>query len=167
LKRYGKVFKEKKKKVIRKVTRDRTEKLILLNILFQNLITSGKRALTAKIFLNLFVLLKFKYKKEFVNNYIKCLEKIRPLIYYKLMYIGGKKYRIPVLMPISKSYSVATRWLINSSAVNGSTIVLLFNNINASLRNEGSAVKYRKEHHAASFENKAYIRFLKFLKGGF
>jgi ribosomal protein S7 len=109
LKRYGKVFKDKKKKIIRKVTRDRTEKLTFLNILFQNLIISGKRALTAKIFLNLFVLLKFKYKKEFVNNYIKCLEKIRPLIYYKLMYIGGKKYRIPVLMPISKSYSTATR----------------------------------------------------------
>lgn len=43
----------------------------------------------------------------------------------------------------------------------------MFNQINTSLKNEGSLIKYRKEYHSASFENKSYIRFLRFLKTGF
>jgi ribosomal protein S7 len=111
-------------------------------------------------------LLKFKYKLNYVNVYLDSLEKIRPLIYYKTMFIGGKKYRIPVLMPISKSYKISVRWLINS-AQSGGSITSLFNEINNSFRGEGSVVKYRKEYHAISFENKTYVRFLRFLKTGF
>lgn len=94
------------------------------------------------------------------------LEKIRPLIFYKVMFIGGKKYKIPTLMPISKSYSTSIRWLI-SNADKKDIATSLFNNINSTLKNEGSLIKYRKEYHSASFENKSYIRFLKFLKTGF
>jgi len=46
------------------------------------------------------------------------------------------------------------------NAING-----LFENINNSVKNEGSLIKQRKEHHYISFENKTYIRFLRFLKG--
>ena len=95
------------------------------------------------------------------------LEKSRPLICHKVMYIGGKKYKIPVLMPISKSYSVCTRFLINASSSNIDFVTSMFNNVNNSLKNEGLLVKHRKEQHALSFENKSYIRFLKFLKHGF
>lgn len=109
LARYGKVFKDKKKKVICKLSKNRVEKLILLNIFFQNLVSQGKKKLSLKIFKNLFLLLKFKYKKNFIDNYLQFLEKVRPLIYYKVMFIGGKKYRIPTLMPVSKSYSTSIR----------------------------------------------------------
>jgi ribosomal protein S7 len=139
---------------------------MLLNIFFQSLILQGKKKLSLAIFKNLFLLLKFKYKRKFIDNYLQFLEKVRPLIYYKVMFIGGKKYKIPTLMPISKSYSTSIRWLINNVDKNNIT-TSLFNNINTSLKNEGSLIKYRKEYHSASFENKSYIRFLRFLKSGF
>jgi ribosomal protein S7 len=82
------------------------------------------------------------------------------------MFIGGKKYKIPTLMPISKSYSTSIRWLIGN-ADKKDVVNSLFNQINSSLKNEGSLIKYRKEYHSASFENKSYIRFLRFLKTGF
>lgn len=166
LARYGKVFKNKKKKFICKLSKNRIEKLMLLNVFFQGLISQGKKKLTAKIFKNLFLLLKFKYKSNFIDNYLQFLEKVRPLIYYKIMFIGGKKYKIPTLMPISKSYSTSIRWLLNNADKRGITISM-FNQINISLKNEGLLIKYRKEYHSASFENKSYIRFLRFLKTGF
>jgi len=49
------------------------------------------------------------YKSSYLTNYLSSLEKIRPLIYYRVIYIGGKKYRIPVLLSLSKSYLVAIR----------------------------------------------------------
>ena len=165
LSKYGKLLKSKKK-IVRKVSKSRIEKLSLLNDFFQILISSGKKKLSLKIFFNIFSLLKFKYKLNFLDNYLHSLENIRPLICYKVMYIGGKKYKIPTLMPISKSYMVAVRWLI-SNCNEGHLIISLFNHINSSFKNEGSIVKFRKEYHLVSFENKSYIRFLKFLKSGF
>ncbi len=166
LARYGKIFKNKKKKIICKLSKDRIEKLILLNTFFQGLISKGKRKLSLDIFKKLFLLLKFKYKNQFIDNYLQFLEKIRPLIYYKVMFIGGKKYKIPTLMPISKSYSTSIRWL-TSNVDKRDVVNSLFNQINSSLKNEGSLIKYRKEYHSSSFENKSYIRFLRFLKTGF
>jgi len=139
---------------------------MLLNVFFQGLISQGKKKLSVNIFKNLFLLLKFKYKSKFIDSYLQFLEKVRPLIYYKVMFIGGKKYKIPTLMPISKSYSTSIRWLLNNADKKDITISI-FNQINASLKNEGSLIKYRKEYHSASFENKSYIRFLRFLKTGF
>lgn len=165
LSKYGKVLKNKKK-ITRKVFKDRIEKLSLLNDFFQILISSGKKKLSLKIFFNLFVLLKFKYKLNFLDTYIHSLENIRPLICYKVIYIGGKKYRIPTLMPVSKSYMIAVRWLL-SNCSEGHLVISLYNHINSSFKNEGSVVKFRKEYHLVSFENKSYIRFLKFLKSGF
>jgi hypothetical protein len=109
LAKYGKALKGKKKKIICKLSRTRTEKLILLNVFFQGLISGGKKKLSLAIFQKLFLLLKFKYKKKFIDNYLQFLEKIRPLIFYKVMFIGGKKYKIPTLMPISKSYATSIR----------------------------------------------------------
>lgn len=81
------------------------------------------------------------------------------------MYISGKKYKIPVLMPISKSYKVSVRWLLSHSANN--ITLSLFNSILNSIQGTGSITKFRKDYHAQSFENKTYIRFLRFLKSGF
>lgn len=169
LRKYRKVFKRKKRKIIfLQSGEDRQSKLLFLNIFIQSLISKGKLKLSAKIFLKVFVLLKFKYKLEFISKYLLALERIRPLINYKTMFIGGKKYRIPVLMPISKSYRMATRWLIlNASSSGNNTINCLVNGLNSTIKNEGSLIKQRKEHHYASFENKTYIRFLRFLKGSF
>lgn len=172
LKKAGKVFRRKKKKKIvfihSVLQQEKPDRMTFLNIFFQSLISRGKKKLSLKIFFEVFTLLKFKFKNEFITKYFMALEKIRPLINYRTMFIGGKKYRIPVLMPVSKSYNVGIRWLINNSSGSGNNCIsCLFNDINSSLKNEGAIIKHRKEYHYASFENKTYIRFLRFLKGGF
>jgi small subunit ribosomal protein S7 len=170
LKKYGKVFKDrkkKKKKYLLRLVKTRSEKLVFLNIFFQNVIKKGRKKLALGIFSKLFTLLKFKYKTVYLEKYLLALEKIRPLLYYKVIYIGGKKYRIPVLLSLSKSYLIAIRWLLNNCKKNGKVTLALFNELNNALKNEGSVIKFRKDYHFASFENKTYIRFLRFLKGGF
>ncbi len=169
LRKYGKVFrdKKKKKKIVLRLIKSRSEKLLFLNMFFQSVIKRGGRKRALKIFFNLFTLLKFKYKTIYLDNYLLSLEKIRPLIYYRVIYIGGKKYKIPVLLSVSKSYLVAIRWLLGSCGKGGKITLSLFAELNNSVKNEGSLIKFRKDYHFASFENKTYIRFLRFLKNGF
>lgn len=169
LSKYRKVFKSKdeSKKLIRKTTKEREEKLLLLRLLVHSLIVRGKKKLSLKIFTYFLILLKFRYKVDFFSKYEEALEKIRPLINYKTMYIGGKKYRIPVIMPLSKSYATAIRWLISASYSREFFPISLANNVFSSVKGEGTLIKQRKEFHLLSFENKTYIRFLRFLKSGF
>jgi ribosomal protein S7 len=91
------------------VNREKVDNLGSLSVLLQSLVSSGKKKLALRIFVSLITLLKFKYKLDYINVYLDSLEKIRPLIYYKTMFIGGKKYKIPVLMPITKSYKISVR----------------------------------------------------------
>lgn len=165
LKKKRKVFKKRPKKIIPKLSRTRIQNLDMLGYLFRGVISKGNKKLAGNIFLDLLFLLKLKYKNEFIKKYLEALEIIRPLIYYRTMFISGKKYKIPVLMPITKSYKISIRWMLQHSSEN--VILSLFNNITNALSKTGSLVKFRKEYHFQSFENKTYIRFLRFLKTGF
>jgi ribosomal protein S7 len=114
---------------------------------------------------NLFILLKFKYKEFFLIKFFKTLENIRPLLSYRTMYVGGKKYRIPVLIKNTRGYRYSLRWILNHSSKN--ILNSVFTLIELSSNNEGPIVKYRKDYHLVAFEGKSYVRFLRFLKSGF
>lgn len=113
------------------------------------------------------VLLKFRYKDKFINNYLNSVERLRPLINYKVMHTGGKKYKIPVLMPVAKGYTLGIRWLVSDLAPGADVTLSLFNNLINLARGEGDLIKHRREYHALAFENKTYIRFLRHFKSGF
>jgi len=111
LRKHGKIFRRRKKKqfILKSSYEDKAGKLIFLNIFFQLMVSRGKKKLSLRIFLSVLTLLKFKFKNDFVLKYLYALERIRPLINYRTMFIGGKKYKIPVLMPVTKSYKAGTR----------------------------------------------------------
>jgi small subunit ribosomal protein S7 len=167
LQRRGMQFREEKR-ITRKDTRTFEGDLHLFSLLYRSLIKRGRRNLALTYVGKFILLLKFKSNnnKYFVDKYVQMLETVRPMLNYKPMYIGGKKYQIPVLMPVEKSYFFATRWFIKNSLDGTELIPSMFNNLEGSLRNEGRVVKFRENFHALAFENKSYTRFLKFLKKG-
>jgi ribosomal protein S7 len=167
LKKKKRIFRRRRKiYIVKKITSSRIGKLEIVILFLQSLISRGKKKLSLRLFVNFYTLLKFKYGTEFLSKYFESIERIRPMISYKTMYISGKKYKIPVLMSLSKSYRIAIKWMIKSS--NDQNISLkLFNNLTDSLRGEGSLVKIRRDYHSLIFENKSYTRFLRFLKSGF
>jgi len=86
-------------------------------------------------------------------------------MYFRIMYIGGKKYKIPILLNELQGTRMAIKWLLlNRSETSDKQETTIFNELVAASKNDGSAVKKRKEHHLLTFENKTYVRFLRFLK---
>lgn len=167
LKRKRRVFRPRRKKyIIKKITSSRIGKLNVIVFFIQSLISRGKKKLSINLAIRFYTLLKFKYKTEFLLRYFESIELIRPLVNYKTMYISGRKYKIPILMPIYKSYNVAIRWMIKSS-IGQNLSLKLFSNLVDSLNGEGALIKARKDYHSLIFENKSYTRFLRFLKSGF
>lgn len=167
LKKKRRVFRRRGKHIVRKIIRSRCDNLKILSTLFKLSVKQGVKKTSFRRFFGILTLLKYKYKKNFVLKYLQALERIRPLLNYKTMYISGRKYKIPVLMPINKSYKVVTRWLLLNSNQSLDSALSFVSHINNSLKNEGVMVKHRREYHFQSFENKSYVRFLRFLKRGF
>jgi ribosomal protein S7 len=162
-----KTFQDREKRCIPKISTGRIRDLSFLRVLFQSLIFFGRKKFSFKVFIKLLDLLKFKYKGKFIYNYLYSVEQLRPLIDYRLMHIGGKRYKIPILMPIAKGYVLGIRWLINDLVPGADITLTLFNNLINLSKKEGALIKYRKEHHSLAFENKTYIRFLRHFKSGF
>jgi hypothetical protein len=83
--------------------------LQLLGLLLSSLISSGKKKKAICIFVSLIGLMKFKYRLDYLNEYIRFLSLLRPILRYRSMYIGGKKYKIPLLLTPDRGYRVAIR----------------------------------------------------------
>ena len=109
LKRKKRPFRNRKKKIIIKSNFDRHDYLNTIYVFRQLLTARGNGALSLSICHKVFVLLKFKYKDFFIKKFIESLDHIRPVLFYKTMYISGKKYKIPLILQTKKSYVVAMR----------------------------------------------------------
>ena len=172
MRRWGATFVDKNKKT-KKVTRNygelaKHQKLMYFAHLTNTLNKNGKSAKSRSFMFRTLVLLKFSYKSEFMNSYIRSLRKVRPILSYKLVFTGGKKYRIPILMQTDKSYRIAGSWFAkNCSDGKTDPSVIIYNNIKSTLSGTGPIIKQKDDYHSASFENKSYIYLLKHLKKGF
>jgi len=83
--------------------------LRLASLLLFALISSGNKKTALSIFNSLFELIKFKYQSGYLDKYTKFLMLLKPILRYRSMYIGGKKYKIPLLLTFDRGYSLATR----------------------------------------------------------
>ncbi len=160
-------FKTKSKYIKYKIKKiNKYDKLIILNYLINNLTIKGKKKKNYNIFFNILLLLKYKYKTSIFKILYNSVCNVKPLITFKTMYIGGKKYKIPVPLNYNKSYKLALKWIVQFSKdlKKKNYILNLLNEILDSSNNIGNSIKKRKEFHLLAYENKSYIRFLRFLK---
>lgn len=141
-------------------------KLHLINYFINNLIRKGNKKKAYNIFFNLLLLLKYQHKFAFLKILYSAVSNVKPLISFVTMYIGGKKYRIPILLSHNKGYKLGLKWIVSASVLSSKSdlIINLMRTFLECYSNEGDVIKKRKEYHLSGFDNKSYIRFLRFLK---
>lgn len=142
------------------------EQFLLFRLFFHLLIKHGNNRIALKILVEVVNLMKMRYGVNFFNNFVKVIEKIRPLLMYRTMYVGGKKYRIPIIIQREKSYKVGVNLLVNNSKKEINPAGRLFEDISLVVKNKGTLIKSWNDYHSLVFENKSYTRFLRFLKSG-
>ena len=69
----------------------------------------GYKKKSFNLLLNLFLISKFKLKTNLISIFTKGLRNIKPLFYFKVMYIGGKKYNIPIMQAEQKCLKLGVR----------------------------------------------------------
>ena len=127
-----------------------------------NLMVSGKKSISEKIFYSSLEIVENQTKKDNgLDIFKKALENVSPVLEVKSKRIGGATYQVPVEISKNRKMALAMRWIIQySKSRKGHTMAdrLAAELISAS-NNEGSSIKKKEDTHKMAEANKAFAHF--------
>ena len=127
-----------------------------------NLMTSGKKSISEKIFYQSLEIIKTKTKeKDGLEIFKKALENVAPVLEVKSKRIGGATYQVTVEISKNRKMALAMRWIIQySKSRKGLTMAdRLAAELIAASNNEGSSIKKKEDTHKMAEANKAFAHF--------
>jgi small subunit ribosomal protein S7 len=137
---------------------------ILVSRFVNNLMKNGKKNLAFTIFYN--ALNKVKEKKEDkekneIEIWKKALNNIMPHVEVRSRRIGGSTFQIPMQIKPERKISLAIKWLIFYARYRSEKNMSnkLANEILLAYKEEGAAVKKRRDTHKMAVANKAFSHF--------
>jgi small subunit ribosomal protein S7 len=127
-----------------------------------NLMVSGKKSISEKIFYGSLKIIERKDKaKDGLSVFKEALENVGPLLEVKSKRIGGATYQVPVEVSKNRKMALAMRWIIQySKSRKGNTMAeRLAAELIAASSNEGSSYKKKEDTHKMAEANKAFAHF--------
>ena len=127
-----------------------------------NLMVSGKKSISEKIFYNSLKIVENQTKKENgLDIFKQALENVSPVLEVKSKRIGGATYQVPVEVSKNRRIALAMRWIIEySKGRKGRTMAdRLASELVAAANNEGSSIKKKEDTHKMAEANKAFAHF--------
>ena len=127
-----------------------------------NLMTSGKKSISEKIFYKSLEIAKSQSKEnDGLAIFKKALENVAPVLEVKSKRIGGATYQVPIEISEARRIALAMRWIIGySKSRKGQTMAdRLAAELLAAANNDGSAVKKKEDTHRMAEANKAFSHF--------
>jgi small subunit ribosomal protein S7 len=127
-----------------------------------NLMVSGKKSISEKIFYGSLKIIENKVKTDDgLTVFKKALDNVAPLLEVKSKRIGGATYQVPIEVSRSRRIAMAMRWIIQYSKTRkGQTMAdRLAAELIAASNSEGSSVKKKEDTHKMAEANKAFAHF--------
>lgn len=129
-----------------------------------NLMYSGKKSLSFKIFYDALDIVSEQSSGEEENGYElwkKALNNVMPGVEVKSRRMGGSTFQIPTEIRADRKVSIGINWLIKyARARKGKSMAeKLAAEILAASKNEGAAVKKKEDTHRMAEANKAFAHF--------
>ncbi len=141
-------------------------KQVVCRLFIGSINRSGKRTKSFNnFFFSLLVLNRVYEINDPINFLINIVDKVRPRINFVSKKVAGIVYKLPKFISISKSRSIAIRWII-TSAINRNSYEKFPQKLAKELLdiNKGistSATKKRIEYHTLARSNRPFLRYLK------
>ena len=127
-----------------------------------NLMNSGKKSISERIFYQSLELIKDQTKeKDGLTVFKKALDNVSPILEVKSKRIGGATYQVPVEISRNRKMALAMRWIIQySKSRKGKTMAdRLAAELIAASNNEGSSIKKKEDTHKMAEANKAFAHY--------
>ena len=129
---------------------------------FVNYIMSrGKKGVAEKIFYGAMDLIKQRTKTDGLVIFENAIENASRAVEVKSRRIGGATYQVPIEVPKSRRFYLASQWIINAAASRSGKPMSekLASELISAANGEGGAIKKKDDTHRMAEANKAFAHF--------
>tara|TARA_B100002051_G_scaffold25163_1_gene19595 strand:+ start:147 stop:611 length:465 start_codon:yes stop_codon:yes gene_type:complete len=125
------------------------------------IMTRGKKGVAEKIFYGAMDLIKQRTKTDGMVIFEKAIENSSPAVEVKSRRIGGATYQVPIEVPKSRRFYLASQWIINAAASRSGKPMSekLASELISAANGEGGAIKKKDDTHRMAEANKAFAHF--------
>ena len=125
------------------------------------LMQHGKKSVAERIMYGALDILEEKLKEDPMKVFKKAIDNTKPQLEVKSRRVGGATYQVPVEVRISRRFSLASRWLIESARkrTEKSMRERLAGEFMDAYQMKGAAIKKREDTHRMAEANKAFSHF--------
>jgi len=133
---------------------------LLVSLLVNRILKSGKKRLAKRIVYKSFELIEFKTSQNPILILEKAIRNISPRVQLKAKRIGGATYQVPTLLNKYRATNIAIAWLVEYSRKrSGKGMSLkLANELLEAAKGIGNSVKKKDETHKMAEANKAFAQ---------
>jgi small subunit ribosomal protein S7 len=125
------------------------------------IMVGGKKGVAEKIFYGAMEMVKTKTKSDGLKIFEKAIENTSPSVVVKSRRVGGATYQVPIEVPKSRRFYLASHWIINAAASRSGKPMSekLANELISAANGDGGAIKKKDDTHRMADANKAFAHF--------
>jgi small subunit ribosomal protein S7 len=134
---------------------------LLVSLLINRILKSGKNRLARRIVYKAFALIELRTNQNPILILEKAIRNISPRVQLKAKRVGGATYQVPTLLNKYRATNIAVRWIVEfSKKRTGKGMYLkLANELLEAAKGLGNAIKKKEETHKMAEANKAFAQF--------
>jgi len=141
--------------------RDSKYENLLVSLLVNRILKSGKKRLAKRIVYKAFDLIEFRTNQNPILVLEKAIRNISPRVQLKAKRVGGATYQVPTLLNKYRSTNIAIRWVVEFSKKRSGKGMSskLANELLEAAKGLGNTIKKKEETHKMAEANKAFAQF--------
>ncbi|WP_462252134.1 30S ribosomal protein S7 [Ekhidna sp.] len=126
-----------------------------------NLMLSGKKSISYKIFYNAIQQVEEKTGENGLETWKTALSNIMPSVEVKARRVGGANFQVPIEVRPDRKIALGIKWMIKYARLRGEKTMQdrLAAEIIAASKGEGASVKKKDDMHRMADANKAFSHF--------
>ena len=126
-----------------------------------NLMLSGKKSISYKIFYNAINQVEEKTGENGLETWKTALSNIMPSVEVKARRVGGANFQVPIEVRPDRKIALGIKWMIKFARLRGEKTMQdrLAAEIIAASKGEGASVKKKDDTHRMAEANKAFSHF--------
>ncbi len=134
---------------------------VIVSKLINHLMICGKKRTAESITYGAMELLEQQTSKDPVTALEQAIRNATPLLQVKSRRVGGATYQVPVEVPPERGFSLALRWLINSSRARKGKAMKerLAAELIDAFQGQGTTIKKREDTHKMAEANRAFAHY--------
>jgi small subunit ribosomal protein S7 len=134
---------------------------LLVSLLVNRILKSGKKRLAKRIVYKAFEFIEFRTNQNPILILEKAIRNISPRVQLKAKRVGGATYQVPTLLNKFRATNIAVRWVVEYSRKrSGKGMSLkLANELLEGAKGLGNSIKKKEETHKMAEANKAFAQF--------